>query len=532
MFQVLVVDDEWHAVNGIESGVEWDKLGISTVHTAFSVRQAKEVFKQHSIDLLICDIEMPEENGLEMLAWVREHFSSTESIFLTCHADFSYAKKAIQLGSLDYILKPFRFKDLENAILKAINKIQEKKESLQYKGNYEHYHQLWLKYKPVLIERFWMDLLTYAIPSEAVQFQRILEEQNIPFNNIMKFLPVLFSVNRWNKDFSYREEKVMEYALRDVAEKFFITEDQQGQMVLIKRGILVYILPILDSDDKNKVKLSKDFQNYIEYCNQHLYCDISCYIGKPVTIQYMPEMFESLLAYDSENVSDTNKVLYFSVHKINIVPYSIPNMDGWMELLRQGSRRILLKEIDDFIESFKIKQGLNSGWLYKLFQNFLQIVYYVLKQKGLQAHQVFDREEMLEEATRSVSYLQKVMKNIIEKVMDSLEFVDKTQSTVDKVKVYISHNINCDLSRETIAKYVYLSPDHLTKIFKKETGLSISDYMIQEKMKVAKELLLKTDKSVKEIAMEIGYLNFSHFSKIFKQFTNMTPKDFRKINQN
>jgi two-component system response regulator YesN len=71
MYRLLIVDDEIHAVNGIKSGLQWDELSIVEIHTAYNNRQAKEVFAEHEIDLMICDIEMPQGNGLELLAWVR-----------------------------------------------------------------------------------------------------------------------------------------------------------------------------------------------------------------------------------------------------------------------------------------------------------------------------------------------------------------------------------------------------------------------------------------------------------------------------
>lgn len=113
MYQILIVDDEVHAVKGIRSGMDWNRLGITAVFTAYTVRQAKELFEREHIDIMLCDIEMPQASGLELTKWVRERYPKTETIFLTCHADFKYAKQALQLGSLDYILKPVPFAELE-----------------------------------------------------------------------------------------------------------------------------------------------------------------------------------------------------------------------------------------------------------------------------------------------------------------------------------------------------------------------------------------------------------------------------------
>lgn len=120
--QLLIVDDEIHAVRGIKAGVEWDKLGFVHVYEAFNIRQAKDILASQPIEVMICDIEMPEGDGFQLLTWVKEHFPEMESLFLTCHADFAYAQKAIQLGSMDYMLKPVRFNELEHAVRKAVQK--------------------------------------------------------------------------------------------------------------------------------------------------------------------------------------------------------------------------------------------------------------------------------------------------------------------------------------------------------------------------------------------------------------------------
>lgn len=80
-YQMLLVDDEVHAIEGVKSDLDLDKLEITELFTANSVKQAKDVFNREIIDIMICDIEMPKGNGLELLAWVREHHQNTETIF-------------------------------------------------------------------------------------------------------------------------------------------------------------------------------------------------------------------------------------------------------------------------------------------------------------------------------------------------------------------------------------------------------------------------------------------------------------------
>ena len=99
-FSVLIVDDEFHAIRGVEIGVDWEKLGIANVHKAYSAAQAREILLSEEIDLLLTDIVMPGASGLDLLRWVRSCCPEVEAIILTGHPDFEYAQEALQLAAL------------------------------------------------------------------------------------------------------------------------------------------------------------------------------------------------------------------------------------------------------------------------------------------------------------------------------------------------------------------------------------------------------------------------------------------------
>ena len=120
MRTVLVVDDEVVAVRAIKRRVDWASLGIGRVLEANSMKQAMSVFESEAVDVLLCDIEMPEGTGLELFEWVKGYFPYVECIYVTCHPDFEYIRKAMRLGSLDYILKPIDYEELEEVMKKAI----------------------------------------------------------------------------------------------------------------------------------------------------------------------------------------------------------------------------------------------------------------------------------------------------------------------------------------------------------------------------------------------------------------------------
>lgn len=98
---------------------------------------------------------------------------------------------------------------------------------------------------------------------------------------------------------------------------------------------------------------------------------------------------------------------------------------------------------------------------------------------------------------------------------------------VQKAMDYIRRNIDRDLSRTEIAEAIFLNPEYLSRLFKKETGGSLNDYIVAEKMRVSQALLAETNIPVGIVASKVGYSNFSYFSQVFKKTTGMSPLEYR-----
>lgn len=101
------------------------------------------------------------------------------------------------------------------------------------------------------------------------------------------------------------------------------------------------------------------------------------------------------------------------------------------------------------------------------------------------------------------------------------------KSVSDKMREYIDRNYAQNLSLSDIADVLYLSPNYMATLFKKETGISPISYLIQKRISEAKYLLTYTQKSLTEISFLVGYENPSYFTAIFKKLTGTTPSKFR-----
>ncbi len=529
-FKLLIVDDEIPAVQVIKCAVDWKAIGVTSVFAAYDVSQAKKAFKNHSIDIMLCDIEMPQGNGLELLEWVRENHPKTESIIMTCHADFGYAKKAIKLGSLDYLLKPVPPVELENVVLKAMNKISNETRMLEY----EKTGKLWLKHQPLLIERFWVDILEQKIPAVEEEIKRAADQRNINIDLQQKVFPVLIKIRGWHEEMSLRDEKLMEFALKNSAEDVLVKKDKNGLMVEFGKGTLVCLLFMDQYEHFSLDRLQKDCEEYITACNRYFCCDLCCYPGDVVFVHELADMVNRLNDRDRSNVSHINKVVSMLWNNlIDPVPVNLPDTTLWQKMLEEGATAKLLEEVESYLKGLLDRDELNENILNQFQQDFMQIIHTYLKQRGILAHQLFQDSmstELITRAIRSVENMVKWARHDVEKAVGFYAQLEKSQSVVDQAKRYIHLNIDQELSCEDISRQVHFNPDHMTRIFKKETGMTISDYIMNERLNIAKGLLSKSDMPVTAVALQAGYKSLSHFSTMFKKNTGKNPVEFRQGN--
>ena len=102
---------------------------------------------------------------------------------------------------------------------------------------------------------------------------------------------------------------------------------------------------------------------------------------------------------------------------------------------------------------------------------------------------------------------------------------------VNKVSNYIQQHLSESIKTEDIAKALFMGRSRLSTNFKNETGINISEYIMQIKIDEAKRLLRYSDKTFASISVYLGFSSQSHFSKVFKQHTEMTPFEYRQLHK-
>lgn len=138
---LLIVDDEIIAIQGIVDGLDWETLKFDKVLTACSYTQAMNILLNDSVDVLLCDVEMPNGSGLDLVEWVQKKYPEVIKIFLSCHDEFDYARQAVRLECMEYILKPATTEILMDVLGRAI----EKRNDNQRKRRYQEFGRVYIQ---------------------------------------------------------------------------------------------------------------------------------------------------------------------------------------------------------------------------------------------------------------------------------------------------------------------------------------------------------------------------------------------------
>lgn len=189
VMEILLVDDEIYTIRILQAGIDWEKYGVMQVWSALGVSKAKEIMREHPIDLIISDIEMPKETGLDFLTWIRENHYDTEIILLTCHTDFSYAKQALGLGAYDYCVKPVVVEDIERVIAAALKHIQDERKMRQ-----AWEEKAYLEGRRRIVDRsFWKNTLEGRNGDSPDELLKLAKENDIRLELDDIFCMALFS---------------------------------------------------------------------------------------------------------------------------------------------------------------------------------------------------------------------------------------------------------------------------------------------------------------------------------------------------
>lgn len=520
---VLIVDDQVNIISGLISGLDWAALDVTSIHTASNAIQAKKILEKEHIDILLCDIEMPGENGLSLLRWARDRGMDFVCVFLTAHADFLYAKEAIQLGCFDYILQPARYDEIQAAVEKAINRVKTiyaDKELKQY-GSYAK------KNPASLFQNLFIDWVA-GNPLSISRLRSILKQLNRDLKPGCDCTVIVGHLLRWRtepwstEEWVSRLNTVMTETCAEAESEiisFSIDRMTIGWFLYAPYGSFSQPREPLTSLNRVYSKISLDWP-----------CDFAFYVTPTVPLEMISEQSEKLLSVKRNNVLQKSGIFPVSEHASH--PQFSEGVDSshisrWGDLLYKGNSKILLDEIFQYLNGLCAKGDLDYQFLHTFWRQFQQIVLNVLWQKRLDGESMLPLLSMGENA-QSIQELQEAITSVAAQFeQDNLPAGGKEELIIQAEK-YVDEHLEQPLTVSDVAEAMYMNADYLSRLFKSKKGISLKEYIVTEKMRTAQILLQTTNLPISIIASKLGYDNFSYFSQVYRKVMGVSPTSEKK----
>lgn len=520
---VLIVDDQINIISGLISGLDWAALDVTSIHTANSAIQAKKILEKEHIDILLCDIEMPGENGLSLLRWARNRGMDFVCVFLTAHADFLYAKEAIQLGCFDYILQPARYDEIQAAIEKAKNRaitMDADKELKQY-GSYAK------KNPTSLFQNLFIDWIA-GNPLSISRLRSILKQLNRDLKPGCDCAVIISHLLKWHTEPWTTEEWVsalntimMERYEEAGCEIIFFSIDRMTV------GWFLYAPYGSFSDSQEPLKLLNHvYSRIVEKCP----CDFAFYVTPVVPLETVSMQSEKLLQLKRNNVLQKSGI--FQISEQNGKSQPSEGIDAayiarWGDLLYEGNSKTLLEEIYQYLNGLSARVDLDYQFLHTFWRQFQQVVLNVLWQKRLDGENMLPLLSLGENA-QSIQEMQEAISAIADQFkQDNLPKSEKDQ-LVKQMEKYVDEHLDQPLSVSDVAESMYMNADYLSRLFKSKKGISLKEYIVTEKMHAAQILLQTTNLPISIIASKLGYDNFSYFSQVYRKVMGVSPTSEKK----
>ena len=515
--KLLIVDDESTTRNGLRKHVAWDKLGITDIECAESGTAALQVCKEFEPDIVLSDIRMPGMDGIRLCEELRKSYPSCQIVFLSGYSDKEYLKAAIDLQAIGYVEKPIDPLEVEQMIRKALQacyKIQER-----------------LLRENALGEN--LELLRHGLVKNLIsthpkeEWDRIIDDLRVvkAFQEEGLFYRVIV----------IKTEK----KISDSAKALIKLEKQlgeaEGRLHLLSAGkdenhsIMIFASP-------SRLELSESsrlLQRLEQMATQETLEDSPVFLAVGSIVRTLPEIPAS---YQTAVIA--LQALFFQGYR-KLWIYS-ENSDQQLQFERE-------RFINDFSQAlYQYDLTAAARLLQNAYETLrrcdtvmpttIRSIYMEVVNHMLQARKNWNSSEkdMIWERIGSIDTLRGLHEftcDILQKLKSSMEEKSEVSLITRKVMNRIRKDyMREDLTLKELAEEAYVTSTYLSNLFKKETGLTIGQYITKVRMEHACHMLTAPKCLLVQVAQESGYSDASYFTKIFKKTIGMTPSQYREKN--
>lgn len=533
--RILIVDDESHVTEGLQTMIDWQLLGVCHVDAASNGVEAWESFQRNKPDLLLTDVAMPRMNGLELAGKVRRADSEIPIVMLSGYDDFEYAREAIHLHVSRYILKPTVFTEIQEVLKEVIVEMEAGRKQQKYTKDFlEHIKQS----LPILREQFLFDMITSGKRGSDSSENQL---QFYEIDNSLTEGGLVLSLMLYRADSerlsSEKDWQMYKHSALNIAQE--IVSSSPGVNYVLR-----YIedrLPILCLDAVKENAVSRAY----EIASQ-LMKNITVYLGIDSNVG-IGRWYGSISNYPLSHKESSETLKYIEYEGYQNIGYAEEIKDlsvGWpdypLEQVRLMCEAVQQYDTAEAMERWaEIENRLMTPGASV---HFVQTAC-VSTISRLQLELGADGDALLDMLV-SLTVIQEILKcrskgSMLALVRETLtQLLEKArlqygsnQDTghVSKIIQYIEGHYHESISFAELAKQLYVTRNYLSYLFKRETGISYIAYLTRFRIERSKELLKTNQYMIYEISEKVGYSDPAYFSRVFKNVTGMSPLEYAHL---
>jgi two-component system, response regulator YesN len=527
VIKVVIIDDDVEMLFGLKRIIDWEKYGYTVIGQAENGEKGLEIIKIYKPEVVITDITMPAMNGFDLIEKAKSIVPDIKPVILTCHEDFSYAKHALKLSVYDYVVKyTLTEEGLINIIMNLKEKIYSERNinariitiSEEIKHN-----------KEVLKQNLLMNLInSNNTDPNLLNIYKEAEILNIQLpDNAFALIGVFidnFELSITNSRIHSKEllafgmENIFDDVCKVIGKYSFFNYSDDFKIILIWKNT--------EYDNMFDVTLNNTLQNYQK--------DITRFLNIETSICISSIYDDILQIHKAFKQCENLRNEYFYKGSLTIVTEEKVKWNSytslysrykneWLKVLLENNTENIEK-IMNFIRklSFEIvDSNYSPGEVKKLFHSLIIDVKSAANKDGININYAngFDTFDACVKSLKDAVIIYS------KGLQDALNGSFRVE--IKKVLAYIDENLSGDISCEKMAEYINMNTNYFSRLFKKQIGVSFSDYVIKKRIDKAAYFLKYSEMSVEEIAELTGFVNVSYFYKAFKKVTGRTPGGIR-----
>jgi two-component system, response regulator YesN len=526
MITAILADDEPIIIRGLKKLIPWEEHGIRIIGEAWTGRGLMELIEREHPSLVITDISMPDGTGIDVIKEIGSRGLRTKVIFISAYQEFSYAKDALALGAVDYLVKPIEKELLLNAVQRAVSELKEESEEKDFKSKlavYEH------KDRKTQLEELFDRLVDGDIRTdEAAEKLRSLDSEWI----YSRYTVMLLEPEQPEDDTRWgeHEKRLLLFASGNLAEEL-IRRNAAG--IILRKGDRLCAV-VNHREETGMLALGEDIIGKVQ---EYLKVVLSVGIGKEcqglkgIKSSYRTAA-EALglnfflgggkaLLWSEENWNSTVSERDLGEARQAVLQSMVTKDRSRLEL----ELEMLFERIRQFSGGSREKAVMACYGTLIEWSEGLEEVGITQAETG---SELKDHLTAMQHVTR-YSELMNYLRDWTEALFRSLETGGSGKEThqLRTVKEYIENHYMESITLEGAASKIYMNPYYFSSFFKKHTHMNFKQYLTEVRMKQAVKLLLQTDMMVYEIAESVGYNNARQFSDMFKKHYGKLPQEFK-----